>query len=126
MSSKRGYVPERGDVVNLNFSPQAGHEQAGKRPALVISEKKFNQKGLFFVAPITNQVKGHAWEIPVPKGYGVTGVILANQLKFLDWKARKADFLINMGDGVVEDVVEVFLPIVDPDNVFTTPPDTDG
>ena len=82
-------VPGRGDVVWLDFTPQSGHEQAGRRPALVLSPRAYNDKvGLAIVCPITNQQKGYPFEVDIPDGHGVTGVILADQVKSLDWRAR--------------------------------------
>ena len=83
-------APERGDVMWLDFTPQRGHEQAGRRPALVLSPYSYNDKvGLAIVCPITNQKKGYPFEVDIPDGHGVTGVILADQVKSLDWRARK-------------------------------------
>jgi mRNA interferase MazF len=85
------YVPERGDVVWLNFTPQAGHEQAGHRPALVLSPASYNGKtGLMLCCPITSQVKGYPFEVPLDPAAGVQGVILSDQVKSLDWGARRA------------------------------------
>jgi mRNA interferase MazF len=86
------YVPDRGDVVRVSFNPQAGHEQAGWRPALVLSPKTYNAKvGLALLCPVTSQVKGYPFEVQIPEGYPVTGVILSDQVKSLDWRARKAE-----------------------------------
>ena len=88
----RGYVPEAGDVVWLDFSPQAGHEQAGRRPAVVLSPRIYNQKaGLAVLCPITSQVKGYPFEVAMPAGLSFRGVILADQLKSLDWRQRRAE-----------------------------------
>ena len=85
------YVPDRGDVVWLNFTPQAGHEQAGHRPALVVSPASYNGKtGLMLCCPITSRVKGYPFEVPLDSGAGVEGVVLSDQIKSLDWRARKA------------------------------------
>ena len=82
-------VPERGDVVWLDFDPQRGHEQAGRRPALVLSPRKYNDiVGLAIVCPITGQKKGYPFEVDIPDGHNVAGVILADQVKSLDWRAR--------------------------------------
>ena len=87
------YVPERGDIVWISLNPQAGHEQAGRRPAAVVSPKSYNAKvGLGLFCPITSQVKGYPFEVPVPHGLPVGGVVLADQVKSLDWRARKAEF----------------------------------
>ncbi len=88
------YVPERGDIVWISLNPQAGHEQAGRRPAVVVSPKSYNGRvgrGLF--CPITSQVKGYPFEVAVPQGLPIGGVVLADQVKSLDWRARKAEFV---------------------------------
>lgn len=84
------YVPDEGDIVWLNFTPQSGHEQAGRRPAVVLSPKAYNQRsGLLVCVPITNQIKGYPFEV-VLGGSGATGAALADQVKSLDWNAREA------------------------------------
>lgn len=86
-------APKRGDLVWVNFSPQAGHEQAGRRPAIVLSEEIFNDATSFaVVCPITNQVKGYPFEVPVPPGSAFTGVVLTDQPRSFDWRARRFDF----------------------------------
>lgn len=86
------YVPDAGDLIWLDFDPQAGREQAGRRPAIVLSPASYNEKsGLAVVCPITSQVKGYPFEVVLPKGSGVTGVILSDHLKSLDWKQRRAE-----------------------------------
>lgn len=86
------YVPDAGDLIWLDFDPQAGREQAGRRPAIVLSPASYNEKsGLAVVCPITSQVKGYPFEVVLPKGLGVTGVILSDHLKSLDWKQRRAE-----------------------------------
>lgn len=88
------YLPDAGDFVWLTFDPQAGREQAGRRPALVLSPRIYNARsGLALVCPITNQAKGYPFEVPVPVGLGTTGVILADHAKSVDWKARRAEKL---------------------------------
>ena len=102
---KTAFVPEAGDFVWLTFDPQAGREQAGRRPALVLSPKTYNTKsGLALVCPITNQAKGYPFEVAVPPGGGVTGVILADHVKSIDWKARKAEPLGGCPDEVMAEV----------------------
>jgi mRNA interferase MazF len=87
------YTPKRGDFVYVNFDPQAGHEQAGRRPAIVLSPIEFNQStGFAVVCPITNQVKGYPFEIPVPSESGLTGVVLTDQMRTFDWNARNFQF----------------------------------
>ena len=83
-------VPDISEVVILDLDPQAGHEQQGRRPALVLSPKTFNQQtGFAWVCPITNEVKGYPFEVKVTGSRKTTGVVLADQLKSLDWSARK-------------------------------------
>ena len=89
----RRYVPDRGDIVWLSFNPQVGHEQAGHRPALVLSPRSYNLKvGLALMCPITNQTKGYPFEVQIPAQLSVQGVILSDQVKNLDWSARRAEF----------------------------------
>lgn len=91
------YVPNRGDVVWISLDPQAGHEQAGRRPALVISPASYNGKvGLAILCPITSQVKGYPFEVAIPSGFKVGGVVLSDQVKNLDWRVRKADFICRL------------------------------
>jgi mRNA interferase MazF len=100
------YVPERGDAIWLTFSPQTGHEQAGRRPALVLSPRSYNEKvGLMICCPITNQQKGYPFEVALPKDMDVTGVVLSDQVKSLDWQVRNADFIKRIPDEVVADVL---------------------
>lgn len=100
------YVPDRGDVIWLQFNPQAGHEQAGRRPALVISPKAYNRKvGLLICCPITNQKKGYPFEVNLPEGIGITGVILSDQVKSLDWKVRQATFIVRIADEIMIEVI---------------------
>ena len=87
------YIPDRGDVVRISFDPQAGHEQAGTRPALVLSPKAYNHRvGLALLCPITTRIKGYPFEVHIPEGLPVAGVILADQVKNFDWNARDAQF----------------------------------
>lgn len=107
------YQPARGDFIYLDFTPQAGAEQAGRRPALVISPERYNvATGLAFVCPVTNQVKGNPFEVPIPPDRGISGVVLANQLRSLDWLARNAAFENRAPTKVVEDVVEIVEAII--------------
>ncbi len=86
------YVPRRGDVVWISLNPQAGHEQAGRRPALVLSPHPYNAKvGLALMCPITSQVKSYPFEVAVPGGLPVVGVVLSDHIRSLDWRARKAE-----------------------------------
>lgn len=106
MSRKTAYIPERGDAVWISLDPQAGHEQAGRRPALVLSPSAYNGRvGLALLCPITTQAKGYPFEVPLPEGLPVTGVVGADQVKSLDWRARKAARICAVPDEVVVQVV---------------------
>jgi mRNA interferase MazF len=108
------YVPRRGDLVWLSFDPQAGHEQAGRRLAFVLSPEPYNRKtGLFLACPVTSKVKGYPFEVALPSGFEIGGVILADQIKSLDWKARRAEFASATDDSVVNDVVSLVLPLIE-------------
>src|SRR5437762_13948374 len=95
VSRKTAYVPERGDAVWLTLDPQAGHEQAGRRPALVLSPAAYNGRvGLALCCPITNQAKGYPFEVALPDGLAVSGVVLADQVKSLDWRAWRVPRIV--------------------------------
>src|SRR4051794_28673231 len=114
---KVGYVPERGDLVWIHFDPQAGREQAGRRPAVVLSPSSYNRKvelGIF--CPVTHQAKGYAWEVAIPAGLGVTGVILADQIRSLDWKERQAQFAGTLPPEVLDEVLDKTLALIDPED----------
>ena len=107
MVAAPAYVPRRGDVVWLTFNPQAGHEQAGRRPAVVLSPNAYNAKvGLALLCPITSQVKGYPFEVLLPHGLPVSGAILADQIKSLDWQARTAEFLCALPPAIVSEVLQ--------------------
>ncbi len=100
-------VPDRGDVVWIDFNPQAGHEQAGRRPAIILSPAYYNQRaGLAIICPITNQAKGYPFEVIIPAGLKVTGVVLADQARNLDWRARKASMITKLPSGVTDEILE--------------------
>jgi len=102
-----GYVPRRGDVVWLTFNPQAGHEQAGRRPAVVLSPLAYNAKvGLALLCPITSQVKGYPFEVSIPDGLPVNGVILADQVKSLDWHARDVEFICALPAAATGEILQ--------------------
>lgn len=106
MVDKR-FIPKRGHIVWIDFDPQSGHEQAGRRPAIVVSPAAYNEKiGLALLCPITSQVKGYPFEVTIPKGLNVAGVILADQIKSLDWKSRRAEFRCDVPHNVVSLVLE--------------------
>jgi len=107
------FVPDAGDLVWLTFDPPAGHEQAGRRPALVLSPRSYNQKsGLALVCPVTNQVKGYPFEIPVPPGCGVSGAILADPLKSLDWRARRGAKIGRIPPSTLDEVLARLAPLL--------------
>jgi mRNA interferase MazF len=103
----KGYVPERGEVVWITLNPQAGHEQAGRRPAVVLSPGSYNGRvGLAIMCPVTSQVKGYPFEVEIPEGLPVSGVILSDQVKSLDWRARKAEHVCNLPQETMEEVLQ--------------------
>ncbi len=101
------YIPKRGDVVWVTFHPQAGHEQAGRRPALVLSPAAYNGKvGLAILCPITSQIKGYPFEVIIPTGPKIGGAILSDQVKSLDWKARQAEFICKIPAATMNEVLQ--------------------
>ena len=110
------YVPARGDLVWLRFNPQAGHEQAGHRPALVISPGSYNRRvGLAVCCPVTSRVKGYPFEVLLPQGLGVDGAVLSDQVKSLDWRARKARRIGSVPADVLQETVGKIVALLDPD-----------
>jgi mRNA interferase MazF len=102
----RAYVPDRGDVVWIALSPQAGHEQAGRRPAVVVSPRSYNAKvGLGLFCPITSRARGYPFEVALPADLAVGGVVLADQVKSLDWRARRAEFAARLPEDTSAEVV---------------------
>ena len=111
------YIPDRGDLVWLEFTLQTGGEQAGRRPALVISPKAYNAKvGLALFCPVTSRVKGYPFEVALPEGSGVSGVVLSDQLKSLDWRTRTAKLIERASPEVLAMVTARILPLLVPDN----------
>ncbi len=109
------YIPERGDIVWLQFSPQLGHEQSGHRPALVLSPLSYNKRtGLMLCCPITSQVKGYPFEVEVKTQDGIDGAILADQIKSLDWKARSAKKKSEVSPKIITDVLAKSLTLLSP------------
>jgi mRNA interferase MazF len=102
-----GYVPERGDAVWITLNPQAGHEQAGRRPAVVLSPAAYNGRvGLALLCPITAQIKGYPFEVALPSGSPLTGVILSDQVKSLDWRVRDAAFIAALPPATINEVLQ--------------------
>ena len=107
MVGRTGYVPARGDVVWITLTPQAGHEQAGRRPAVVLSPLAYNGKvGLALLCPLTAQVKGYPYEVLIPSGLPVAGAILADQIKSLDWRVRQAEWVCRLPPEITEEVLD--------------------
>jgi mRNA interferase MazF len=103
----RRYVPASGDVIWITLTPQTGHEQAGRRPALVLSPASYNGKvGLVIICPVTSQVKGYPFEVAIPAGSKLAGVVLADQIKSLDWRARKAEVICRLPRETTSEVLE--------------------
>lgn len=103
---KNGYQPDRGHFIYLDFTPHAGTEQGGRRPALVLSPKKYNiATSLLVAVPVTNQLKGSPWEVPIPRGVKVTGAVLSNQFRSVDWIARNAEFHSEATEEIMSEVL---------------------
>ena len=107
------YIPQRGDLVWLNFTPQRGHEQMGKRPALILSPKIYNQKSsLCICLPITSKIKGYPFEVELPTGLEVEGVILSDQIKSMDFLARDIEYICTVPHEVIVEVQNKVLALV--------------
>ena len=102
----RSWVPQRGQAIWIDMEPQTGHEQRGRRPALVLSPGLYNAKvGLVVLCPITSKIKGYPFEVLIPENLKVAGAILSDQVKSLDWKARKSTLICVIPDSVVEEAL---------------------
>ena len=113
MVDSRRYVPDRGDLVWISFNPQAGHEQAGRRPALVLSPLAYNRTvGLALLCPITSQVKGYPFEVQLPDGLPASGVILADQVKSLDWNVRHVEHMGKVPEEVAAEVLSKLVTLM--------------
>lgn len=107
------YVPEAGDLVWLTFDPQAGREQRGRRPALILSPRSYNERrGLALACPITSQIKGYPFEVVLPDETGISGAVLADHVKSVDWKSRRAKFAEQAPPAVAADVRERLRPLL--------------
>jgi len=107
------YCPERGDIVWLDFDPQSGHEQKGRRPAIVLSPKIYNSKtGLALFCPVTNQAKGYPFEVKLPANLRIRGVIISDQIKSLDWKIRNAEFIVKAPENLLNEAINKFSTLV--------------
>jgi len=106
-SGKSSYTPNRGDVVWLTFDPQAGHEQAGVRPAVVLSPRTYNERSsLMVVVPVTRQVKGYPFEVVLPSDLPVTGAVLSDQIKSVDWRARDARWICSLPEAILNSILQ--------------------
>jgi mRNA interferase MazF len=102
------YVPKQGDFLALNFDPQAGHEQKGRRPALVVSKTEFNRRtGMAMLCPVTNTFRNFPFHVAVPAGTKLTGYIMVEQIKSVDFGSRKAKFIEKAPQAVVDDVLGI-------------------
>jgi len=107
------YIPDRGDMVWLDFNPQLGHEQRGRRPALVLSYKAYNEKiGLAVFCPITSKEKGYPFEVKVV-GLKINGSVLSDQIKSLDWKVRNIEFIEKIENDLIEEVLLKFKTLIE-------------
>ena len=115
MVKPKRYVPDRGDAVWITLQPDAGHEQTGRRPALVLSPATYNGKvGLAVLCPITGRIKGYPFEVLLPEGLKISGAVLADQVKSLDWRARNAEFICTLPADTVSDVLAKLGVLLDP------------
>ncbi len=113
MVNSQTYVPQCGDVVRITLNPQAGHEQAGRRPAVVLSPENYNGKiGLAILCPITNQIKGYPFEVLIPAGLAVAGAVLSDQVKSLDWRARNAELLCTLPTETISEVLQKLVTLL--------------
>ncbi len=107
------FIPQRGDIVWIDMQPQASHEQSGRRPAVVLSPESYNGKvGLALLCPITRQLKGYPFEVIIPPGLKVEGVVLSDQVKSLDWKVRNAEFCDKVPDNVVLEILKKLMTLL--------------
>ena len=113
MVNSRSFVPQCGDVVWITLNPQSGHEQAGRRPAIVLSHGNYNDKtGLAIFCPVTSQVKGYPFEVLLPEGLPVAGAILSDQVKSLDWRARNAELLCALPTVTISEVLQKLITLL--------------
>lgn len=111
------YVPDRGDLVWITLNPIAGHEQSGRRPALVVSPKSYNRKtGLCVLCPATRQAKGYAFEVEIANPGGMPSVVLADHLRNVDWRARNVQWILRVTQAeLMEVVARINALLIDPD-----------
>ncbi|MFN2603546.1 MAG: endoribonuclease MazF [Gemmatimonadaceae bacterium] len=112
-SRERPYVPERGDAVWLSFDPQAGHEQSGRRPAIVLSPRIYNKRsGLALLCPVSSKVKGYPFEVELPPGLPIAGAVLSDQLRSLDWRARGAARICELPPEITDTILGKIQPLL--------------
>lgn len=111
---RKSYIPRRGDLVWIDFDPQSGHEQSGLCPAVVLSPQSYNEKvGLALICPVTSKAKGYPWEVGLPDGLQISGVILADLVKSLDWRSRSAEKIGSLPLSVVTEVLKKLGTLLD-------------
>lgn len=105
------YIPVAGDVVWIDFNPQSGHEQAGRRPAVVLSPWSYNRSGrkLAIFCPVTSKKKNNPFEISIPENLPISGVILADQIRSMDWQSRNAEYLCSIPDDILDEVLDIIV-----------------
>jgi mRNA interferase MazF len=115
MVGSAGYVPQRGDVIWVTLSPQAGHEQAGRRPAVVLSPQAYNGRvGLALLCPITSQVRGYPFEVGIPAGLPIAGAALSDQVKSLDWRVRMAERICALPPATILEILGKLETLLNP------------
>jgi mRNA interferase MazF len=115
MVDSPAYVPRRGDAVWINLNPQAGHEQAGHRPAVVLSPENYNSKtGLALICPVTSQIKGYPFEVLIPAGLPVEGAILSDQVKSLDWRVRNVELICALPGETIAEIFQKLDTLLSP------------
>ena len=113
MVNSQTYIPQCGDVVWITLNPQAGHEQAGRRPAVVLSPQNYNGKiGLAILCPITKIIKGYPFEVLIPEGLPVVGAILSDQVKSLDWRARDAELICSLPTETISEILQKLVTLL--------------
>jgi len=106
------YIPERGDIVWINFDPQSGHEQKGKRPAIVLSPKEYNKKvGLGLFCPITSKIKNYPFEVEI-SSKKINGVVLSDQIKSFDWRTREIEFISKVTSDKIKEIINKFSVLI--------------
>ncbi len=107
------YTPGRGDIVWITLNPQAGHEQSGRKPALVLSPAAYNDRvGLAIFCPVTSQIKGYPFEVLIPEGLQVSGAVLSDQVKSLDWRARQAEWICALPAEALDEVLQKLATLI--------------